>query len=513
MVEHESVTQLPHSESVDILLLLEGTYPFVSGGVSSWVFEIISGFPDIRFGAVFVGSCPEDYGKMKYPLPENLVHLELHYLFDSPPGDLSSQSRSFSDSMVMLEKMHGHFHEGTYSTKADEDIRHILQHCCPGGKLNQDFFLHSNESWEYIKHRYREFAKEESFIDYIWTVRTIHAPIWRLTEIACSCVKAGAYHSISTGYAGFLGSILKMKSGRPLLLSEHGIYTKERRIDLYQSQWIKGNHEGLEKNSSDINFFSRMWIDFFEGIGRFAYHMSDHIVALYEENRKRQVRDGAPSDRTISIPNGINVDRFAALRAKRSETPPKVACLIGRVVPIKDIKTFIRAAHVVIARMPETELWIAGPDDEDPEYASQCRALSESLGLQGKLRFLGYQKLDELLPKIGLVVLSSISEALPLVILEGFAAGVPAVSTDVGSCKQLIYGLENEDRAMGAAGRVVGISDPQALAEAILILLQNTDVWQNASQAGIRRVERYYNQQLMFSRYRALYEESLSWQA
>jgi glycosyltransferase involved in cell wall biosynthesis len=55
------------------------------------------------------------------------------------------------------------------------------------------------------------------------------------------------------------------------------------------------------------------------------------------------------------------------------------------------------------------------------------------------------------MPKIGLVVLSSISEALPLVLLEGLAAGVPAVATDVGSCRQLIYGLSEEDQALGAA--------------------------------------------------------------
>ncbi|MFZ5455457.1 MAG: GT4 family glycosyltransferase PelF [Pseudomonadota bacterium] len=177
---------------------------------------------------------------------------------------------------------------------------------------------------------------------------------------------------------------------------------------------------------------------------------------------------------------------------------------------IKDIKTFVRAMRRVVNRMPEAQGWIAGPADEDPAYAEECRNLVDSLGLSDNVRFLGMQKIDELMPKIGLVVLSSISEALPLVLLEGYAAGVPAVSTDVGSCRQLMYGLGEEDEALGAAGRVVGIADPQALADAALELLNDGAAWQAAQQAGIARVERYYSDALMFDRYRAVYDEALA---
>jgi glycosyltransferase involved in cell wall biosynthesis len=113
------------------------------------------------------------------------------------------------------------------------------------------------------------------------------------------------------------------------------------------------------------------------------------------------------------------------------------------------------------------------------------------------------------MPKIGLTILSSISEALPLVILEGYAAGVPTVSTDVGSCRQLVEGLDDEDRALGASGAIVKIADPQALADAALALLGSTAAWQAASQAGIQRVERYYSDVLMFSRYRKVYMNAL----
>jgi glycosyltransferase involved in cell wall biosynthesis len=233
-------------------------------------------------------------------------------------------------------------------------------------------------------------------------------------------------------------------------------------------------------------------------------------VALYEINRLRQINDGADSVRTQNIPNGIELARMVKLRALRPATPPLVVCLIGRVVPIKDIKTFIRAMREVLDQMPEVEAWIAGSEDEDPGYAKECHQIVESLGVSDKVKFLGFQKIDDLMPQIGLVVLSSISEAMPLVLLEGLAAGVPAVATDVGSCRQLLYGLDEEDKALGAAGEIVGMADPDALAQAVIGLFKDTARWKSAQAAGIARVEAYYTQDMMFAKYRALYEKSLN---
>ncbi|WP_344762316.1 GT4 family glycosyltransferase PelF [Actimicrobium antarcticum] len=495
------------------MLLLEGTFPYVSGGVSSWVNQIIRGFPHIRFGICFIGSRREDYGDAKYALPDNVVHLEAHYLHERHEAPLVMPQRGDATAFAQMDALHQQLRvphrAGTEPGRISASLQELSPLLQDGAALDEAAFLYSESSWQYIAESYRSHCTDPSFVDYFWTVRIMHAPIWTLARIGKNLIPARAYHSISTGYAGLLGALLKQQTGRPLILSEHGIYTKERKIDLFQSEWIHDNRGVFEKDASQLSYFRDLWIRFFEALGRICYEASNQIVALYDTNRLRQINDGAAPERTRNIPNGIDLPRFAALRALRPATPPPVLCLIGRVVPIKDVKTFIRAMRSVVTLMPAAQGWIAGPDDEDPEYAEECRSIAEGLDLQDNIRFLGYQKVDALLPQIGLVVLSSISEALPLVLLEGFAAGVPAVATDVGSCRQLIHGLGAEDQALGVAGAIVGIAEPQALARAAVDLLGDTVRWHAAQAAGITRVERYYTQDMMFDAYASLYDNAL----
>ncbi|MBI2308275.1 MAG: GT4 family glycosyltransferase PelF [Rhodocyclales bacterium] len=505
---------LPRAQEADVALLLEGTFPYVSGGVSSWVNQIIRAFPEIRFAIVFLGSRREDYGEMKYELPANVVHLETHYLYEFGTQEMKPQPRhGDAEAFARSQKLHDEMRGDPANGEALRAFRDVVHELFPGGKLPAADFLHSEEAWRVVSDSYRSYCTDPSFVDYFWTVRIMHAPLWTLTRIAHELIPARAYHSVSTGYAGFLGAMLHRARKRPLILSEHGIYTKERKIDLFKSEWIRDNRNVFQRDPTELSYFRQMWIRFFEWMGRFCYDAADPIIALYEANRLRQVADGAPAERTCNVPNGISLRRFAPLRALRPPppaAPPPVLCLIGRVVPIKDVKTFIRAMRSVVNRLPQAEGWIAGPEDEDPAYAEECRNLAESLGVAQHVRFLGFRKVEDLLPQVGLTILSSISEALPLVILEGYAAGVPTVSTDVGSCRQLVEGLDAEDRALGSSGAVVNIADPQGLADAALALLDDAAAWHAASRAGIARVERYYSDERMFGEYRRVYDAALA---
>ncbi|XHO75847.1 D-inositol-3-phosphate glycosyltransferase [Burkholderia gladioli] len=495
---------LPRATSADVLLLLEGTFPYVSGGVSSWVNQMIRAFPEHSFALCFLGSRPQDYVKQQYALPDNVVHLETHYLYDFAPPPLVKKMGGDAEAFARSAKLHETMRNPAMREVGAQLLKSMLEDLKPGGALGEDAFLYSKQAWDFLTDQYRKHCTDPSFVDYFWTVRIMHKPLWQLARVAEGLPAAKVLHTVSTGYAGFLGALAHYRSGRPLLVSEHGIYTKERKIDLFQSEWIRDNRSIFERDVSQVGYFRDLWVRFFQALGRACYDAASDIIALYEGNRQRQILDGAPAARTGTIPNGVNLARLAPLRAQRAAAVPKTLCLIGRVVPIKDIKTFIRAMLTVLRRMPEAEAWIAGPEDEDLAYAQECRALVDSLGLADKVKFLGFQKIDELLPKCGLLVLSSISEALPLVVLEGFAAGVPSVTTDVGSCRQLIEGLPGEDAALGAAGRVVQIADPRALAEAAIELFQD-DNWHAAQRAGVARVERYYTQEQMIGAYRTLY--------
>jgi glycosyltransferase involved in cell wall biosynthesis len=499
--------------SCDVMLLLEWTFPFVGGGVSNWVNQLILGFPDMTFGICFLGSQQTDYGPPKYVLPKNVVHMEQHFIMDRVEQHKIRPQRGNKCAFASMRSMHETMRARS-GQEAQINLMEVAEKILPmlrdGKFLDEAAFLYSEESWHYIEEQYHAFCTDPSFVDYFWTVRLMHAPIWTLSRIADALIPARCYHTISTGYAGFLGALLKQRNSRPLILSEHGIYTKERKIDLFQSTWIRDNRGVFEKDASQIAYLRDAWIRFFETLGRMCYEAADAIVALYETNRLRQIHDGAPEMRTQNIANGIDLSKLAVLRFQRQPTIPPVLCLIGRIVPIKDIKTFIRAMRTVINLRPDAEGWIAGLEDEDPAYATECRSVVKSLGMQDKIKFLGYQRIDELMPHIGLIILSSISEALPLVLLEGFAAGVPAVTTDVGACRQLIYGLDAEDRALGAAGDVVGIAEPEDLARSAVSLLNNSERWHSAQAAGIARVERYYSDKIMLEKYKTLYQQAFS---
>ena len=498
------------ADQADVLVLLEGTYPYVRGGVSSWVHQIISGASEQRFALIFIGGSREHYGALSYDMPDNVVHLEEHFLEDSWLAKTPKRCPGNKEAFVRCEHIHDHFHQGEASLEGGmlSDMLNMINNKENG--ITHEDFLFSEQSWEYITRAYKKYCTEPSFVSYFWTVRSMHAPIFLLADIAKNAPRAPVLHSISTGFAGLLGSFIKhQRPETEYILSEHGIYTKERKIDLAQAQWIQdaaGDFEG--GLNQDVGYIRNLWIRFFEELGRICYQASDPIISLYDGNRQRQIKDGAEESRTLVIPNGISLSNYENAFDKRPKEIPMVVGLIGRVVPIKDIKTFIRAMRSICNQIPDAEGWLVGPTDEDEEYARECESLVTSMGLENNVKFLGFQSVPDILPQLGIMVLTSISEAQPLVILEAYAAGVPCVATDVGSCRELIEGYSEADKQLGVAGAVVNIADPGATAQECINLLTNEQRWEQAQQAGLQRVTQYYTEQLMFDRYKELYQNA-----
>ena len=501
---------MSHSDDTpltDICLLLEGTWPYVRGGVSSWIHQMILGLPELTFSVMFIGGQREAYAERRYGMPANVLHIEEVFLEDATHLSENRAAPRAADEQQLSDLYRFLHHPEQPAVELGERLLASIAQ----GQLTLDDVLRSRASWATLSEGYREHCADPSFVNYFWTLRSMQSPLLMLAEASRRMPRARVLHAISTGYAGMLGCILKQRWNCAYLLSEHGIYTKERKIDLAQASWIAESSGQALNGSLDAGsgYIRTLWVRFFERIGQLTYNSADQIIALYDGNRQRQIKDGADPARTQVIPNGIDLPQWSAALEARAPGIAPVVGLIGRVVPIKDVKTFLRAMRGVISAMPEAEGWIVGPEEEDPEYVSECRSLMASLGLEGKVHFLGFQRIQDILPQLGLMVLTSISEAQPLVILEAWAAGTPVVSSDVGSCRELIEGGSAEDRDLGSAGKVVAIADPQATCAAILELLRSPTSWQAAQASGLLRVTRYYTEALMLKRYRELYQTAM----
>lgn len=503
-------TEYPQAKTVDITLLLEGTYPFVTGGVSSWVHQILCAFPHYRFAIIFLGSRPEDYGDLRYSLPENLVHLETHYLFTDDALPPLKNVHCSPDSISDLNNLHKKFHGMKKDRKNINCLMgELSRQLFSKEALSYEHFLYSPQAWQYITEQYTTKCPDICFIDYFWSVRNMHAPIWQLINIANQAPESKIFHSASTGYAGFLGALLRGQRQCPFIVTEHGIYTKERRIDLLQSQWLAFNHLDQLRKIKTTRYLADLWISFFEVLAQLCYDAADPVVSLFSTYQQRQISDGARKDRTCIIPNGIDVSQFKQITKEAPNQKKPVLGLIGRVIQIKDIKTFIRSMAIVVQHIPQAQGWIVGPMDDDPTYVKECKDLVTMLRLDKKVLFLGQQNIHEVIPKMDLVILSSISEGLPFVVLEAFATGVPVVSTDVGACRELIYGKTDSDKALGKSGEVVAIANPKALATAATDLLLNSERWLQAKMAAVQRVALFYDLPVLVKEYSAIYEEAL----
>ncbi|MFZ8860905.1 MAG: DUF3492 domain-containing protein, partial [Thermocrinis sp.] len=87
---------------IDVLFIAEGTYPFIKGGVSTWIHQIITGMKDLNFGVLFLGSRPEDYKGIGYELPDNLVYLEAVYLFSEEENVQRKKAKRESERVRLL---------------------------------------------------------------------------------------------------------------------------------------------------------------------------------------------------------------------------------------------------------------------------------------------------------------------------------------------------------------------------------------------------------------------------
>jgi glycosyltransferase involved in cell wall biosynthesis len=490
-------------KDADICLILEGTYPYVTGGVSGWTHDLIRNQPHLKFALISLLPRDEEEPELKYELPENVVSLERLYLQKLPMGKtlLPRESHNlFSQIDDVLQTI-------TTDQATLADFEKIVDTFNPYvNSLGQATLLDSEQAFTLMSEMYERDFAESSFLDYFWSWRAVLAGLFSLVEFELP--KAGLYHAVSTGYAGLLAARAKLETGKPTIITEHGIYTNERRIEIATAEWLtEGTSKALTISQTRIDLRD-LWTSAFVNYSRIAYEAADEIITLFADNQRAQMTDGANPDKLSVIPNGIDLERYAVLPRQPHDRP--TVALIGRVVPVKDIKAFIRAVSILKERMGDIEAYIIGPDDEDKHYAAECRHMVEHLGLQDNLLFTGRVDITQYLPRIDLIAFSSISEAQPLVVLEVGASGIPVVSTDVGACREMLLGSKQEEPPLGEGGIVVPPANPTALANAMYDLLTDKARYAAASTAIKARVATYYDKKDQHAAYRDLYHNYLN---
>ena len=210
-----------------------------------------------------------------------------------------------------------------------------------------------------------------------------------------------------------------------------------------------------------------------------------------------------PAKNIEVIPNGIKLKEFDTIfkidrEKKRSELGLKeyhiVAGMVARLHPIKDHFTLVKAFKKVVQKEPNARLLIAGTG----ELYSEIARLIDELGLNEYVKLLGYyEDLFGFLRSLDIFVLASISESAPISILEAMTTGLPVVASDVGGVKEMV--VDNE------TGILVPSKDVDALANALLKIIESPDMRERMGKMGRKRVEEFYSFDNMIKKYEKLY--------
>lgn len=486
------------SESVsDVTFIIEGSYPYVSGGVASWCHQLVCNMPDIKFDLVILQATGNDPRVMKYSLPENVInlyHVPLYAKLKKP----IFLHRDFTGSDLFIKAMDENFSTDSLEMLVDFCINYKKRHTLRRKLIfSQSFFTMMEDLFKDQK------LQGKSFLTYFWLLRSLINGY--LSVLSAPLPPAKIYHAVSTGYAGLMAGVLHTANpNSKLILTEHGIYTRERTMELSIAEWPDQDRDNYIPEFGG-GFYKRLWGASFALMSDYTYKYADPIISLYQKNNDLQIEEGADIKKVITIPNGIDLSLYSYREREKVSDIPQIG-FIGRIVKIKDVKCLIRAADMVKQKHPEAQFQLAGPSEEDEDYFNDCKELVALLNLEDNFHFLGRTDAKAFYDTIDIMVLTSLSEGQPLVMLEAAACGIPIVASDVGGCSEIIY--EKLD-GLHQCGLVTLQKDPKSTARALIRLIEEPHFFHACSKAGRLRVELKYSQKKLIRNYYGLYKEKL----
>lgn len=489
----------PGEEIVDVALFTEGTYPFIRGGVSTVIHQIIEAHPHLTFGIIYIGWDVKVGLESKYPALPQIKWTKTLFLNEKKKDHNSSFFTNFTNESFNAKVTNELFLAvedlKLGKTKGFEKI--YFNYLNPSTrKTSLKQILSSNTFLELLL---TMFAKENmSLNDLFWLQKELIHIFYNLTETQYPAARV--YHSHTQGYAGFAASLASLQNQGAFFLTEHSLYLRDVKNALNEDfNFRKNKYAKKNIQVSAFDLKRKAWQGWFELIGTWTYNQAASISYLYPRIASEAQQLGSPLSISSIIPNGIHFQDFSLareaqkFRASLRQMPNHiwVISLIGRIVPVKGILDIIEAAKYMKENWQQSfRIELVGPTDEDMSYFKSCMNKVESYQLQKVVIFCGPKKVQEYLGQTDLIVLSSHSEALPMASLEGMATGLPVVSTEVGSVADIIH---NELAKTGPCGFMSPPKKPLLLAQNIMKLLDDKNQYNTFSENALVRVQDGYN--------------------
>lgn len=490
-----------------MLLCTEGTYPYVGGGVSTWCDILCRYSPDIDFVLFAVTGNPEV--ELKYELPDNvfpIVHVPLwgmqepaeFPLAEQPFDEFRARKRRTDEAVVAAEFIP---HFVTLLRAMDAEAADAGE---TGLAIWQIWRYFNRYDWNAT---WKARVTWESFVDEVSQVyRDDHADVaaeerpslhdlttalrWTynfLMPLVAPIPDVDIVHATIAGFAALPGIVAKIERGTPFLLTEHGVYVRERYIAVSATE--------------EFSFFAKRYLLRLTAlVAKVSYRYADVIAPVASFNKRWEVRYGADPARIETIYNGVDPQVFVP-RPKPAEwegVPVVVAA--ARVFPLKDVETMIRSADVARRSLSDVRYLVYGSLDADPPYVERCRRLISDLDLGDTFRFAGFHNAPAEVFNIGdISVLSSISEGFPYTVLESMSCARPVVATDVGGVREALEGF----------GLVVPPLDFEALGEAAVTLLQDDEMRLELGRRAREQVLAHYRVTQSVDAYHKVYARLL----
>ncbi len=464
--------------------MTEGTYPHAYGGVSVWCDQLVRGMPERRFAVRAITGTGQE--PLAWELPEHVTVATVP-LWGAPTrgsGLTGRVARRFARLYrELLENLLTDPDDPVAADLFGEILRelHDLSRSHPLGPAlrGEDAVRWLLAAWAVESDRFTEVGVVPTVHDALTAVDLLeHA----LRPLFGPVAHTDVTHAVTNGLAVLVGLAAKWTHGTPLVLTEHGVYLRERYLEYRASPY------SWPVKALMLSFLRRLC-----GAG---YRAADLVTPGNRYNQRWELRGGADPTRLQTVYNGVDPAHFPPAGAE-----PDVPTLswAGRVDPIKDLETLIKAFALVRAEIPEARLRMFGGTPRGNEgYREKCEALAASLGLDGSAVFEG--RVDDIRDAYTaghVVVLSSISEGFPYTLIEAMTAGRSTVSTDVGGVTE----------AVADTGLVVPPRDPAAMAAACLELLRDDARRLRLGTGARERALEFFTVEQAIETFRSIYDD------